>query len=58
MTQIHISKKGAKVVEIDKIKFKGKRKIDWKSVEEYLKCYISEKYIIDNLNDIHRNRLS
>ena len=32
MAQICINSKGIKVVEIDKIKFKGKRKIDWRSV--------------------------
>ena len=31
---ICINSKGIKVVEIDKIKFKGKRKIDWRSVGE------------------------
>jgi hypothetical protein len=34
MAQICINSKGIKVVEIDKIKFKGKRKIDWRSVGE------------------------
>lgn len=52
MTQMLIDNKGIKVVEINKIKFKGKRKIDWKGVEEYLKNYIGKKYIIDDMNDV------
>lgn len=52
MAQICINSKGIKIVEIDKIKFKGKRKIDWRSVEEYLKNYIGKKYIIDDMDDI------
>lgn len=59
MPQIGVNKSGVKIVEIRKIKFKGKRKINWKNVEEYLKCYIGEKYIMDSLNDvIYRNRFS
>lgn len=52
MPQIGVNKSGVKIVEIRKIKFKGKRKINWKNVEEYLKCYIGEKYIMDSLNDV------
>ena len=31
---------GRKIVMIQDIRFKGKRKIDWKEVEQYLKKYI------------------
>ena len=52
MAQICINSKGIKVVEIDKIKFKGKRKIDWGRVGENLKNYIGKKYMIDGMDDI------
>ena len=52
MAQICINSKGIKVVEIDKIKFRGKRKIDWRSVGENLKNYIGKKYMIDDMDDI------
>ncbi len=42
MAQICINSKGIKVVEIDKIKFKGKRKIDWRSVEKILKIILAK----------------
>lgn len=37
---------GRKVVLIHDIRFKGKRQIDWKDVEEYLKQYVGEVYEI------------
>lgn len=37
---------GRKIVMIHDIRFKGKRKINWKEVEEYLKEYVGECYEI------------
>ncbi len=37
---------GRKIVMIQDIRFKGKRKIDWKEVEQYLKEYVGEYYEI------------
>ena len=36
-TKIVINEKAQKVIEINKILFKGKRYIDWNKIEEYLK---------------------
>ena len=52
MTEIVIDKKGRKVVIIDKIVFAGKRKIDWDAVENYLKFYIGQEYILDEMDDV------
>lgn len=52
MANIFINEKGYKVIEIDDIAFSGKRKIDWKGVEEYLKKYIGEQYCIDEIDDV------
>ena len=41
---------GSKIVLINDIRFKGKRQ-EWKSVEEYLKEYIGEFYIIEETSD-------
>jgi len=41
-----------KIVEISNILFSGKRKIDWDSVENYLKKYIGESYHIDEMDDV------
>ncbi len=43
---------GQKTVFIHDIKFKGKRMINWKEVEEYLKTYVGEFYEIEDCNDI------
>lgn len=43
---------GRKTVFIHDIKFKGKRIVDWKEVEEYLKEYVGEFYEIEDCNDI------
>lgn len=43
---------GGKTVFIHDIKFKGKRMVDWKEVEEYLKEYVGEFYEIEDCNDI------
>ncbi len=44
--KIIVTNNGKKTVEIQNIKFRGKRKIDWKSVEDYLKKYIGSQFII------------
>lgn len=43
---------GRKVVMINNIRFKGKRKIDWSDVENYLKKYIGKFYTINDTQDI------
>ncbi|MCR5754856.1 MAG: hypothetical protein K6G30_08630 [Acetatifactor sp.] len=43
---------GVKTVEINSIQFSGKRKIDWDSVEKYLKRYIGQHYQIDETDDM------
>lgn len=52
MPKIYTNNVGHKVVEIDKVIFSGKRKIDWIGVENYLKKYIGNKYVIDETDDI------
>ena len=52
MARIFINEKGNKVVEIDKIKFSGKRKINWAAVEDYLKDYIGKAYALEQMNDV------
>ena len=42
---------GRKVVIINDIRFKGKRKIDWTDVENYLKKFIGEIYEIEDSQD-------
>ena len=37
---------GRKIVMIHDVRFKGKRKINWKEVEEYLKEYVGKCYEI------------
>ena len=44
MTKIVKNEKNQDVVLVDEIIFKGKRKIDWKEVEKYLKSYIGKKF--------------
>ena len=43
---------GRKIVIIHDIRFRGKRKINWKEVEQYLKQYIGEVYEIMDSADI------
>lgn len=43
---------GNKIVIINDIIFKGKRGIDWKDVEKYLKQYVGEFYIMADSSDI------
>lgn len=45
--KIVISDDGRKIVEIQSIRFSGKRKIDWDGVEEYLKKYIGSRFIVE-----------
>jgi hypothetical protein len=51
MRNVFINDKGQKIVEIDNILFNGKRRIDWKGVEIYLKKYIGEKYCSDAIGE-------
>lgn len=43
---------GSKIVEISSIQFSGKRKIDWKGVEAYLKKYVGQAYTIDENDEL------
>ena len=52
MTQVVLNEKGQKVVVIDEIIFSSKRKIDWDGVEEYLKRYVGQMYVIEETDDI------
>ena len=42
---------GKKLVVINDIIFKGKRNINWKDVEQYLKQYVGEAYVITNTRE-------
>lgn len=43
---------GNKIVFIHDIRFKGKRSVDWKDVEAYLKQYVGEIYTIEDTRDM------
>ena len=43
---------GNNIVLINDIRFKGKRQIDWKDVEDYLRKYIGEFYQIAESKDL------
>lgn len=43
---------GNKIVMINDIRFKGKRKIDWEKVKEYLQGYVGDFYEIEESADI------
>lgn len=43
---------GNKIVLINDIRFKGKRKIDWEDVKKYLKGYVGDYYEIEESADI------
>ena len=43
---------GRSIVVINDIRFRGKRKINWKEVEEYLKQFIGEFYEIADTKDV------
>ncbi len=42
---------GEKIVRIDDIKFKGKKREDWKEVENYLKEYVGKFYEISETSE-------
>jgi hypothetical protein len=46
VSKIVTNENGQKVVEIDTIVFSSKRKIDWNGVEQYLKKYVGQQYLI------------
>jgi hypothetical protein len=52
VSEIVINKNGKKVIEIDTIIFSSKRKIDWNRVEQYLKRYVGQQYLIDETDDL------
>ena len=43
---------GNEIVVIHDIRFKGKRMINWVEVEEYLKKFIGESYLITKSDDL------
>lgn len=43
---------GNKIVMINDIRFKGKRRIDWEDVEAYLRQYIGDFYEIADSGDM------
>ncbi len=43
---------GNRIVFIHDIRFKGKRSIEWTDVENYLKQFLGESYIIQDTNDL------
>ena len=43
---------GNSIVVINDVVFKGKRRIDWDAVQEYLKQYVGEFYSIADSNDV------
>ncbi len=52
MTKIEVNNKGQKVVVIDEIVFKCKRRIDWHGVEQFLKQYVGKQYRLDELDEM------
>ena len=52
MSTIVINEKGQRVIQINTIMFSTKRRIDWPGVEEYLKKYVGESYVIDETDEI------
>lgn len=52
MPNIIVNEKGQKVVRIDTIIFSSKRRIDWAGVEDYLKRFVGEEYVIDETDEI------
>lgn len=43
---------GKRIVIIDDIRFKGKRRIKWNEVKEYIKEFVGSSYTIDETSDI------
>ncbi len=52
MSDIIVNEKGQKVVRVDTIIFSSKRRIDWAGVEDYLKRYVGEAYLIDETDEV------
>lgn len=48
---IIVSLKGEKIVLINDTRFKGKKREDWKEVENYLKEYVGEFYEIAEMSE-------
>ena len=48
---IIVGLKGEKIVLINDIRFKGKKREDWKEVEDYLKEYVGEFYEIADTSE-------
>ena len=43
---------GNKIVVIHDARFKGKRSIEWRDVEKYLKQFVGESYIVEDTKDM------
>lgn len=43
---------GTKIVLINDIAFKGKRNVEWKDVEQYLRRYVGEFYTVADTDDV------
>lgn len=50
--EVVTDKEGKKIVKINAIQFKGKRGVNWNSVEEYLKQFVGEIYEIADSNEM------
>ena len=50
-TEIITDCNGNKVVVIHEVIFKGKRMVNWKDVEQFLRQYVGECYIIENTKE-------
>ena len=42
---------GKTIVQINEIRFKGKRNIDWDGVKDYLKGFVRDQYTVDETGD-------
>jgi len=51
-TKIVTDNSGKKIVQINTIRFKGKRSVDWEDVREYLNEYIGKMYTIACKEDV------
>lgn len=52
MAFVKTDEQGHNIVEIEEIIFKGKRKIAWDCVQQYLKKYVGLKYIIEETGEL------
>jgi len=43
---------GNRVVVIHDVRFRGRRHINWEEVEEYLKRFVGDSYVIDDTEDL------